>query len=580
LEGNAQTIDDIRRDIRLGMGPCQAGFCSVRATGMLHQMAYERQKQSEESRPSFSMSNTNAALHDFLQERWKGAQPILWGQQLRQERLNEFIYLDVLNANHLPGSEASRLGPGKYELEAEDREPQNTIQVIHSTQRISPLTSVERSPRQPEMLVIGAGLAGLTAAWRASAAGIKVKVIAKGWGANHWGSGCVDMLGYYPHSQEEPVVSPQEALNQLVQNEPRHPYALAGLDSITMAMRNLQDLFAQAGYPLHGSLDENWLLPTALGTMRSTCLAPESMIAGDLRKRTPMLIVGFEQYLDFYPALVADNLNAQNFSTRAMLLDIPSLKKRRLVNGMILARLFDKPEFRAEVAKALKSRLEDTARIGFPAVLGMNRSWEVIHDLETQLGCPVFEIPGLPPSVPGIRIHNLLVHAIQLGGGQIFDGMLVSGAHGKDHHLQAILTEASTHPAIHPADTFVIATGGILGGGITTHYPGYAQNKISETALGLPIQTQIDRKNWLQQKFLDARGHPIFSVGLAVNGQFQPVDENANPWFDNLHVIGGALGNCDPIRERSLEGVAIATAWTVVEHHLAKARSRSKGNPQ
>jgi glycerol-3-phosphate dehydrogenase len=28
--------------------------------------------------------------------------PILWGQQLKQERLDELIYLSVMNADHLP----------------------------------------------------------------------------------------------------------------------------------------------------------------------------------------------------------------------------------------------------------------------------------------------------------------------------------------------------------------------------------------------------------------------------------------------------------------------------------------------
>jgi glycerol-3-phosphate dehydrogenase len=46
-------------------------------------------------------------LRDFLQERWKGLTPILWGQQLKQERLDELIYLSLLNADHLPNSGTS-----------------------------------------------------------------------------------------------------------------------------------------------------------------------------------------------------------------------------------------------------------------------------------------------------------------------------------------------------------------------------------------------------------------------------------------------------------------------------------------
>jgi len=103
VEGDAKTFDDVRRDVRLGMGPCQGGFCTYRVAGMLHSLR----------RPS--IEETNVALRDFLQERWKGLMPILWGPQLKQERLDELIYLSVLNADHLPGAKASRLGPAMYE---------------------------------------------------------------------------------------------------------------------------------------------------------------------------------------------------------------------------------------------------------------------------------------------------------------------------------------------------------------------------------------------------------------------------------------------------------------------------------
>ncbi|MDP8959781.1 MAG: anaerobic glycerol-3-phosphate dehydrogenase subunit GlpA [Actinomycetota bacterium] len=101
--GGAQTIDDVRRDVRLGMGPCQGGFCTYRVAGLLHQL---RQPPIEE---------VNVALRDFLQERWKGLLSVLWGEQLQQERLDELIYLGVLHADRLPGPASSPLGPTMYE---------------------------------------------------------------------------------------------------------------------------------------------------------------------------------------------------------------------------------------------------------------------------------------------------------------------------------------------------------------------------------------------------------------------------------------------------------------------------------
>lgn len=102
-EGQAHTVDDIRRDVRLGMGPCQGGFCTFRAVGILHEL-----KQLE-------ASASNAALRDFLRERWKGLRPILWGRQLKQARLDELIFLNLLNVEQLPGPASTRLQPTMYD---------------------------------------------------------------------------------------------------------------------------------------------------------------------------------------------------------------------------------------------------------------------------------------------------------------------------------------------------------------------------------------------------------------------------------------------------------------------------------
>ena len=90
------TLDDLRRDVRLGMGPCQGGFCTYRAVGILH----EKQRSIED--PGASKWNPNLLLRDFLQERWKGLAPILWGRQLKQEQLDRLIYLSLMSADHLP----------------------------------------------------------------------------------------------------------------------------------------------------------------------------------------------------------------------------------------------------------------------------------------------------------------------------------------------------------------------------------------------------------------------------------------------------------------------------------------------
>jgi glycerol-3-phosphate dehydrogenase len=83
-------LDDIRRWLRLGMGPCQGGFCMYRAAGILHSL------------DGISAQEADDSLRHFLQERWKGVWPILYGDQLRQARLDDWIFQGVLDVEHLP----------------------------------------------------------------------------------------------------------------------------------------------------------------------------------------------------------------------------------------------------------------------------------------------------------------------------------------------------------------------------------------------------------------------------------------------------------------------------------------------
>ena len=99
-------LDDIRRSLRLGMGPCQGGFCIYRATGILHGL--ERLDGEQAS----------ASLLGFLQERWKGVWPILYGDQLRQARLDDWIFQGLLDVEHLPQAKPPVEAPGQEPVPA------------------------------------------------------------------------------------------------------------------------------------------------------------------------------------------------------------------------------------------------------------------------------------------------------------------------------------------------------------------------------------------------------------------------------------------------------------------------------
>lgn len=413
-----------------------------------------------------------------------------------------------------------------------------------------------------DLLIIGAGLSGLTAAYTAAKAGLQVKVIAKGLGALHWSAGTVDVLGYLPED-ENPVRQPLVALGAL---SAAHPYQLADAPAALAAFETLTDEL-ELGYG-RAPNDENWLLPSPIGAARPTFLAPQAQQAGSLRSDAPMVIVGFQGLRDFYPKLIAENLSKQGHQARAEFLPLELLTGRHDSNTIQLAQGLEDAGRRKKIAQALKKRVKSGERIGLPAILGLDDHAQVWADLQSQMGAPLFEIPTLPPSVPGTRLFRALRRQLQQMGVRVEAGMAVIEAQassGAPAQIQWVATETSARPLKHRAQAYLLATGGILGGGFDSDVNG----RVWETIFHLPLTAPQKRHDWFRASFLDAQGHPVFRGGVAVGHDFRPVDEAGQPIFANLYAAGGVLAHCDSIVERSLEGTAVvsgtAAAQAVIE---------------
>ncbi len=80
-----QTLNDLRRRLRLGTGPCQGTFCTYKAAGIL----------SEEL--DLSGDDHLVDILDFRSERWKGIRQSMRGEQLAQEELAQGMYACVGN---------------------------------------------------------------------------------------------------------------------------------------------------------------------------------------------------------------------------------------------------------------------------------------------------------------------------------------------------------------------------------------------------------------------------------------------------------------------------------------------------
>jgi glycerol-3-phosphate dehydrogenase subunit B len=409
-----------------------------------------------------------------------------------------------------------------------------------------------------DLVVIGAGLAGLSAAYAAVEAGLKVKLIAKGLGSIFWGAGTVDLLGFVPGNGGQAVRRPTDALPALFEARPQHPYTLLGAQELFSLLAEFQALTEAVGLPYAGAAETgaNLLLPSPAGAARPTWLAPRAQIAGDLGRPEPMVIVGFRGMRDFFPELIAENLRKQDQPARAAFLPLTVITDRHDANNIFLAEGLDQPEHYQRLGKELRKLVRPGERIGLPAVLGMEQHATVLSEVSQAARAPVFEIPTLPPSVPGMRLFRALRRYLEGRGVFMGINMTVIDRHAEDGRMASVETFTSSRPLVHRADRYLLASGGILGGGINTDHTGRAWEEVFALPLAVP---QGDRTAWFHARFMDPAGHPIFQGGVPVDERFQPVNGGSSPVYSNVWAAGGVLAHADPIEERSLEGMAIAT---------------------
>jgi glycerol-3-phosphate dehydrogenase subunit B len=415
------------------------------------------------------------------------------------------------------------------------------------------------SPRASELhydaVVIGAGTAGLTAATRLAEGGARVCVLAKGIGSTHLAPGTVDVLGYAPERVDEPA----RALSELVAARPDHPYALMGVESVAPALQWFAERIADGplpGYRYVGDLERNHLLATAVGVLRPSALVPETMAEGDMRRREPVCIVGTPALRDFHAALCAANLKTTGIAARGIEVDLEL--DRADANSLGLARRFDDPDFRAAFAAELTPRMRGDERVGLPAVLGLRDPHGAWADLQRRLGRGVFEIPTLPPSVPGMRVFEALRTALRAAGGRLVLGTEVTSADRDGGRVASVSAHAAGHDVRYHARWFVLATGGFASGAIALGSDWVTR----DTVLGLPVRgAPAPGEPRFVGDYLAEQ--PMARVGVAVDGSLRA--EGA----ENVFVAGAALPGAVPWREGSGEGIALASGHRAAEVVLA-----------
>jgi glycerol-3-phosphate dehydrogenase subunit B len=415
-----------------------------------------------------------------------------------------------------------------------------------------------------DVAVVGAGLAGLTAAIRLAAAGARVHVLATGHAASHWAPGGID-LGALPGA-----ASSQASIDRLARID-GHPYAfLAG--EVPGALAWLRATMASAGLELVGDAsDPLRAVPTSIGATRLAAVLPDGMAAA-LPAWAPdetLVVCGPAGFRDFWPAAIVANLRrdaswrgqSRPGRIEAITVDLPGLAGRHNLSSLDLARLFDEPAWRAAALDAMGRAIDGRAkggagRVALPAVLGLDQHPAALAAARARLPLAPFEVALVPPSLPGLRLFAALRSELRRLGGRLQVGEAVRGTIGGDGRVAELRAPAASREFVLTAGAVVLATGGIAGGGIVADRPG----SLTETVLGLPVECP-EPGHWLLSDPFDPAGQPLESAGVPTDSRLRPVapGKPRQPLAGNVRIAGSLLAGQRYLRERCGDGVALAS---------------------
>ena len=407
-------------------------------------------------------------------------------------------------------------------------------------------------------VVVGAGVAGLTAAMRLRRAGADVTVVSKGIGGLQLSQGTIDVLGYAPRRVELPF----DAFASLPAD---HPYHLIGPEAVLAGVRELAPYLGAENVD---ATARNLLLPTALGAWRPTCVAPESMRAGDLRAELHLVVVGIRQLKDFHALLIADNLQRSapadaHVRARAVVLDWAPRPHEWDASGLTVARALDSPAAVDELAAQIRPLVREGETVAVPAVLGI-RNPDVWRRLMDSLGSPVCEIPLPPPGVPGMRLNEVLVRDLRRVGVAFVHGAPATGVEQRDGGVTGVHVAMAGHDRTVPCEVAILAEGGLESGGITVDSRGVPH----ETLMDLPLR-ECGEPGEASGELGDL-SDDLFRTGVLVDRSMRPVDRGGSVVLEGLFACGSMLAGAIGWDEKSGEGIAVGSAVRAAESALER----------
>ncbi len=346
---------------------------------------------------------------------------------------------------------------------------------------------------QIDLLVIGEGLSGITAAAVAAGQGSRVMLVSTGPGTFVLGTAGVDLDGL--------------SIRDL-------GFGKYDGDEIQEAIAFFTELGASAGCAFEGGPRDRRLVPTIMGTFQTVSMAPRSLWKGDPRSLSKVVVAGIEAMSGFDAAFVADRLYLHsrqmnlNTSYRGAVVRLPEDRRHALTAVEVADHVDRDLGYRDALVAALKNAVRDAELLIIPGILGMKSGDDDIRQFEEDIGCPVCELSTMPPSVPGLRLLRRFERRLIELGVEVCTGFSVQKLCLENNECTGIVLDTPGRPRRISADAVVLACG-----------------RFSRLLAGCPSEDKPSAR---------------------VSEELQPLGSDGQVIARNLYECGSVLGESEP----------------------------------
>lgn len=421
--------------------------------------------------------------------------------------------------------------------------------------------------KDKKVVVIGAGIAGITAIIKLKELGYEPILITKGAGSSAMFSGSIDIASLIESKHLKDIKIPIKEQIKLVKNRnSNHPYnKITDIFSILTESINLVNNKLNLNFAKLDLNRPNYIIPTQTGYLKESALIKKHSLNFDLgnimASGENYGILNITLFNNFFYDKLLYNLNLvkkeQNSKSNFFIINFDFLRRSTDVNlkNFNLANMIENNDLYIELIDKILEiiKTEKINNIISPAIWGIEKYNEINTLLNSKFN--IIETISSTPSIEGIRLQKKINKYIKDNNIAILNEKVVTFKQKKGN-IVSITTNKNNE--IHTAG-IVLATGKFIGGGINT------MNGYSESIFNLPLfyngkpLLETPKEPMFENDYF--KKHQAFSIGLKVNDRFQALSIEDKVVYKNLFVAGNIIADYNYIAREGGFGVAISTGY-------------------